>query len=122
MGVPERQTEEVGQDQVDEGTEQLEQREPKISAPVPKAPVFAPPPSGVRPNSGQNQGQRPSLGRIVLYHHRLYEEGVAPAMITSVSPDGLVDLTVFYKGQVPYCHSLVAEGENEGEWSWPPRV
>ena len=93
---------------------------PIPAAPVAAAPVF--PPSGVRPDSGQVEVQKPSLGRIVLYHHKLYEREVAPAIVTDVHEENLVDLTVFYKGQVPYAHSFVAYGTGEGEWSWPPRV
>lgn len=100
--------------------------EPKTAAaPPPKAPVFTPPPSGVRPDSGQAAEQKPSLGRVVLFHHNLDEGGVAPAIITGVckgDEKDVVDLTVFYKNQAPYGHSDVHRGDGEGMWNWPPKV
>lgn len=85
------------------------------------------PPAGVRPESGQAVGQKPSLGRIVLYRHNLYEDenGCAPAIVTGVSddwPQNTVDLVVFFKNQVPYPIQGIAEGPEQGQWLWPPRV
>lgn len=93
------------------------------AAPAPKAPVFTTPASGVRPGSGQVQEQKPSLGRIVLYHHSLYEGGCSPAIVTGVcSERDVVDLTVFFKNQAPYGVSDVSRGDDEGMWNWPPKV
>ena len=113
------------------GTEEEKQQgdKPNITAPVPEAPVFNPPPSGVRPDSGQDQGmgwrpgEKPSLGRIVLYRHDLYEGGVAPAIITALCEDrNAVDLTVFFRNQAPYGLCSVKRGDSVGMWNWPPRV
>lgn len=113
------------------GTFQIDRKDEKAdapktaAAPPPKAPVFTPPPSGVRPDSGQAAEQKPSLGRVVLFHHNLDEGGVAPAIITGVckgDEKDVVDLTVFYKNQAPYGHSDVRRGDGEGMWNWPPKV
>jgi hypothetical protein len=87
------------------------------------------PPDGARPDSGQlvdtNPVQQPTLGRIVFFRHDLYSEenSTAPAIITGVSEDwNTVDLTVFFKNQVPYPVQGIAYGPEQGQWLWPPRV
>lgn len=71
-------------------------------------------------------GQKPSIGRIVLYNHPGSADGTypptqSPAIVLKVYEDNTVDLWVFGpKGlhkDGPY-----SEGDGPCQWSWPPRV
>lgn len=58
-----------------------------------------------------------SKGRIVFYK---YAGGEYPAIVTIVNDDETVNLCVFAE-PLFYVHN-VPEGEDRGQWSWPPRV
>ena len=70
--------------------------------------------------------QKPSQGRIVIYHHPGSADGkypptTSPAIIQSVQADGSCTLFVFGpKGQ--HMDSGLVEGTGPCQWSWPPRV
>lgn len=71
--------------------------------------------------------QKPSIGRIVIYHHAPCNECVSeahdcPAIVTMTHSDGTLSMYVFS----PLCddahHAFVAFGTEDGQWSWPERV
>lgn len=70
--------------------------------------------------------QKPSQGRIVIYHHPgsldgKYPPTTSPAIIQSVAMDGSCTLFVFGpKGQHQDCG--LVEGTGPCQWSWPERV
>lgn len=74
--------------------------------------------------------QKPSIGRIVRYQPVGSERGnnnngeYAPAIITQVFDSAAVgvNLRVFFDGEVVGWRTSVLEGDNPGQWSWPPRV
>lgn len=47
---------------------------------------------------------------------------VLPAVVVRVWENNLVNLQVFLDGNDTLWVTSAAEGENEGQWSWPPRV
>jgi hypothetical protein len=70
--------------------------------------------------------QKPSLGRIVLFHELGKEP--APAIVTRVWTDTTVNITVFRdaidsqpRTSVEYADPENPAGRSEF-WSWPPRV
>lgn len=61
----------------------------------------------------------PSIGRIV--HLNSYH-GPAAALVVGVRAEQAVDLQVFYAdGQSAFLQN-VEQGNNAGQWNWPPRV
>ena len=61
---------------------------------------------------------RPTVGRIV---HYVTLNGPAAAVVTRVDSDTGVSLTVLQPDR-PLAHRQhVTEGENPGQWMWPPR-
>lgn len=69
---------------------------------------------------------KPTIGRIVIYHHPgsadgKYPHADSPAIIQNVAPDGSCRLFVFGpKGQ--HQDGGLTEGTGPCQWSWPPRV
>lgn len=70
---------------------------------------------------------KPSIGRIVHYHHTADDrrnaeasDGVAwPAVITKVNADGTINVRAFSDGNgVPHRKNL-KQGALEGQWEWP---
>lgn len=80
------------------------------------------------PSSVGGSPQRPSIGRIVLYHFDSSEfnlnnnQPVAPAIITSVWSDTCVNLKVLADDVHDHWKTSRNIGEGPGQWSWPPRV
>lgn len=70
--------------------------------------------------------QKPSVGRIVLFHEQGHEPSAA--IITRVWNDSMVNLTVFRDAIAATPRTSVEHaepGEEGGRstfWSWPPRV
>ncbi|MGG1672899.1 hypothetical protein ACIFOE_20125 [Paenibacillus sp. NRS-1783] len=62
---------------------------------------------------------KPSIGRVVHYKDELTSNA---ALVIDVHDDETVDLQVFYSdGDI--CHSTnVKQGDESGQWNWPPRV
>jgi hypothetical protein len=71
-------------------------------------------------------GQKPSIGRIVIYNHPGSADGKypptqSPAIIQNVAADGTVRLFVFGpKGQ--HMDDGLIQGDGPCQWNWPPRV
>lgn len=82
------------------------------------------------------EGQRPSIGRIVVYNHPGSADGKyppmqSPAIIQKVyiaqSPkDGAqcdhVDLFVMSNTGGIFFAKTIEQGDGPSEWNWPPRV
>ena len=79
--------------------------------------------------------QKPSVGRIVHYHpygteafsslslRQVAAREPFAAIVTAVSSDIHVELTVFRPGSAPEpTHGSVPYGTEPGCWSWPERV
>ncbi len=70
--------------------------------------------------------RKPSIGRIVIYHHPGSADGKypptdSPAIIQHVNEGGSVRLFVFGpKGQ--HMDDGLLEGTGPSQWSWPPVV
>lgn len=70
--------------------------------------------------------QKPSIGRVVLYHHPGSADGkyppmVSPAIVQKVHSDDCVDLWVFgSKGF--HKNDSTLRGYGPSQWNWPPRV
>jgi len=70
---------------------------------------------------------KPSIGRIVVYHHPGSADGkfppkVSPAVVQKVNDDGSCELFVMsVYGGLFFNHS-VTEGDGPSQWSWPERV
>ena len=70
--------------------------------------------------------QKPSIGRIVIYHHPGSADGKyaatnSPAIIQNVASDGTCTLFVFGpKGQ--HMDSGLTEGAGPCQWSFPERI
>lgn len=61
--------------------------------------------------------QKPSIGRIVVYHQQNEDH---PAIITHVWSDDCVNLKVFFDcGPI---EDLISCHLSTGYWSWPERV
>lgn len=73
--------------------------------------------------AGRTPEPKVSLGRIV--HHRNEQGLVHAALVTKVTEDGAVSLTVFPEDASSHqAHSVSevkADGTDSG-WFWPPRV
>lgn len=72
---------------------------------------------------------KPTIGRIVLFGLKSYtiegEDGKylqAPAIITKVHTDELVNLTVFLDSGLEYKTSVPFGDGEPNTWIWPPRV
>lgn len=70
--------------------------------------------------------QKPSIGRIVIYHHPGSADGKyspqdSPAIIQNVAKDGSVRLYVFGPKGIHSDDGLL-EGTGPSQWSWPERV
>ena len=69
-----------------------------------------------------------TLGRIVLFRgETANDQNEHPAIVTGVSEDGRVNLTVFLDGSGPIPVTGVEQdetGESEARyaWRWPPKV
>jgi hypothetical protein len=68
---------------------------------------------------------QPTIGRIV--HYKMNSGEARPAIITDVTSDGLVTLTVFEFDNTEPCVQAkgMAEGPNQaesGQWWWPERI
>lgn len=69
---------------------------------------------------------KPTIGRIVIYHHPGSADGKyprqdSPAIIQHVADDGSCRLFVFGpKGQ--HMDDGLTEGTGPTQWSWPERV
>lgn len=67
----------------------------------------------------------PTIGRIVHYHVGKEGSDVRPAIITHVWETS-VNLVIFNDGSyepgqtIPMHRTSVTEGNDEGQWSWPP--
>lgn len=107
-------------------------------------------PHGTVAYMAPEQKQKPTPGRIVLFHFAArwnddgnHEMASRPAIVTSVNEDGESHLFVFFEhddwedgrnhsgrlalshGDAPnnrYACSMAGEVPKPGEWSWPPRV
>jgi hypothetical protein len=72
------------------------------------------------------EGQKPSIGRIVIYNHPGSADGKfppqkSPAIIQNVAEDGSVRLFVFGpKGQ--HMDEGLIQGDGPCQWNWPERV
>lgn len=70
---------------------------------------------------------KPTIGRIVHYRFApgLPVSGVWPAIVTAVSPDGIVFLEVFGQedpsARFRFGPEVTPDGD-VGGWFWPPRV
>jgi len=70
---------------------------------------------------------KPSIGRIVVYHHPGSADGkfppkVSPAIVQRVNEDGTLELCVFsVYGGLFFNHS-VAQGPGPSCWDWPERI
>ncbi len=69
---------------------------------------------------------KPSIGRIVIYNHMRWDPDgkppdQSPAIVRQALPSGMVDLAVFGEDGVRtvFC---VPQGDEPGQWNWPPRV
>lgn len=67
---------------------------------------------------------KPTIGRIVLYNHEglngLPKEQY-PAIVQCVMKDGSLRLVAF--GPYDQCIRYdVTQGDEPGQWNWPPRV
>lgn len=73
-----------------------------------------------------SEGQKPSIGRIVIYNHPgsadgTYPPSQSPAIIQHVAEDGSARLFVFGpKGQ--HMDDGIKQGDGPFHWNWPPRV
>jgi hypothetical protein len=67
---------------------------------------------------GEEHQPRPSIGRIVRYHHPRAD---MPAIITAVHSEACVNLHVFIDGEASEIRTSVEIGNVTGGWSWPPR-
>jgi len=70
--------------------------------------------------------QKPSVGRIVFFKTRGSLDGVYPprdfaAFITRVYDDETVSLASFGETGMRF-EIEVKQGDNPGQWNWPPRV
>lgn len=73
---------------------------------------------------------KPTIGRIVIYHFSESEAGAfnntadnAPAIITRVWSDLIVNLTIFSDGAGSIMRrTSVKQGIGGGQWSWPEKV
>jgi hypothetical protein len=70
--------------------------------------------------------QKPSIGRIVHFKTRGSADGAFPprdfaAIITTVHNDTNVNLATFGDNGLRFEHS-VPQGDQPGNWNWPPRV
>lgn len=62
---------------------------------------------------------KPSIGRIV--HLNSYH-GPAAALVVGLRGEQATDLQVFYAdGQISFLQN-VEQGDQPGQWNWPPRV
>lgn len=66
---------------------------------------------------------KPSVGRIVHFHHPSCD-GPAAAIVTQVFEDDSANLAVFFSSGGHGSHFLVpfSEEPKAGCWSWPPRA
>lgn len=78
------------------------------------------------------EGQKPSIGRVVVYHHPgsadgKFEPKVSPAIIKRVNVpvgDNPVTVELFVMsvyGGIFFNHE-VEQGDGPSQWSWPERV
>jgi len=71
--------------------------------------------------------QRPSIGRIVVYHHAGSADGKyppqeSPAVVQKVNADGTVELFVMsVSGGIFFTHNT-QHGDAPSCWTWPARV
>lgn len=70
--------------------------------------------------------QKPSQGRIVIYHHPGSADGkyppqTSPAIIQAVEEGGTVRLWVFGPKGL-FTDGGISFGEGPCQWSWPPRA
>ena len=70
---------------------------------------------------------KPSIGRIVVYHHPGSADGkfppkLSPGMIQRVNEDGTVEMIVFSVYGGLFFNHNVEEGTGPSQWSWPERV
>lgn len=72
--------------------------------------------------------QKPSIGRIVIYHFSAADTNlnngllIAPAIITAVWGDTCVNLKVLADNPHDQWKTSRNLGEGPDQWSWPPRV
>lgn len=62
---------------------------------------------------------KPSLGRIVHYRD---EEGKALAATVVAVVDDVVNLVVWNEFGKQFAALNVHQGDEHGQWNWPPRV
>lgn len=71
---------------------------------------------------GKATGQRPSIGRIVVYNATRTNEGHCPALIQALNAEnGGLTLCVFG----PHGTRMqldVQQGDGPGQWQWPERT
>lgn len=65
--------------------------------------------------------QKPSLGRVVLYHNPMSNE-INVGHIVGIADDEHVTIALHTCKGAPYASENVLHGEGPGRWSWPPFV
>lgn len=67
---------------------------------------------------------KPSIGRIVIFTHHGSTPArpmVSPAVVHSVNDDGSLNLMVLALANA-FASRQVSEGNQPGQWHWPPFV
>lgn len=80
------------------------------------------------------ENQKPSIGRVVIYNTTEEDkkemeftpncnvQEKLPACIVAVSNETKVNLTVVCDGELGLWKTSVKQGDEPGQWNWPPRV
>ena len=63
----------------------------------------------------------PTVGRVVHYHCEDTGQ-INPAIITRVWSPETVNLQIFADSAGMVFRSSVVQGDEKGQWQWPPRV
>jgi hypothetical protein len=71
--------------------------------------------------------QKPSVGRIVIYHHPGSADGkyppqISPAIIRAVDPSAENRCQIFVFGPLGQHQDWAEYGTGPSQWSWPERV
>lgn len=65
--------------------------------------------------------QKPSKGRIVMFHNP-HSNSIDAAMIVAVHSDTSVNLVSWNEGGTATTFTSVSLGEGSGRWNWPTKV